>query len=200
MTFIDEISDRKICEKCSLPYDNFCVDCSEIKMNFDKLFSLFLYEGFGQKLIHEFKFRGKFFVLNDFADKIKIRLSSVDFDIVVPVPSDTKKFVNRGYNTSYFIAKLISDIFRRKVVNLLVKHQIKPSQLDLTREERIKNPKGAFSKKSGIYNYKSVLIVDDVATTCSTLSECASVLREHFEHIWCFTLARAPSQQTKVKN
>ncbi|MCS7214428.1 MAG: hypothetical protein NZ927_09475 [Candidatus Calescibacterium sp.] len=193
--FIDEISDRKICEKCSLPYDGFCVDCSETKMNFDKLFSLFLYEDFGQKLIQEFKFKGKFFVINDFKDKIRSKLSSVDFDIVVPVPSDTKKFVNRGYNTSYFIAKLISDIFRRKTVNLLLKRQIKPSQLDLTREERIENPKGAFSlKKSAlIYKHKSVLLVDDVATTCSTLSECTRVLREHFDCVWCFTLARAPS-------
>lgn len=202
ITFIDRISDSKVCEKCSLPYyGSSCPDCADLNMNFDKLLSLFLYEGIGQKVIYALKFGGKFAILKNFKDAIKEKLSSLDFDVIVPVPSDIDKFVKRGYNPSFFISSLISEIFGKKVLNILRKNEVRPSQLELSREERLKNPRGAFA----LVDYKigrggGVLIVDDVATTCSTLSECARVIRGYFDRIYAFTLARAPRFEKESLN
>lgn len=188
--FIDRAS--KVCEKCSLPYEDFCPDCNELDMHFDRLLSLFLYEGVGQKIIHALKFGGKFSVLKDFRDLIKSKISMLDFDVITPVPSDVAKFVSRGYNVSFFMSSLISDLSGRKILNILRKKEVRPSQLSLSRIQRIENPKGAFVLCGKVQGYGgTALIVDDVATTCSTLSECARVIKGYFDNVYAFTLARA---------
>lgn len=194
--FIDEIKHRNICPRCSAPYEHVCRDCLEIDMRFEKLLSIFLCDGIGQKIIHELKFKGKFFIIRDFEQKIREKLSEVDFDLIVPVPSDVDRFVRRGYNPSYFISKTISEIFRKDVMILLKKTENRKPQLELNRKDRIENPKGAF----GLFERnlrrlkatsKRVLLVDDFAITCATLSECSRVLEKHFDTIYAFTLARA---------
>lgn len=62
-------------------------------------------------------------------------------------------------------------------------------QAQLDREDRFRNPNGAFESKSSRLPKRFVdrekklnlLLVDDVITTGSTVSECASVLREALE-------------------
>lgn len=126
------------------------------------------------------------------------KLRDVKFDIIVPVPSEIERFVKRGYNTSYFIAATLGEIFGKRVLILLDKVEKRPSQLDLRRDERLRSPSGAFALMSENLRYvgedaRSVLLVDDVATTCSTLSECARVLKSRFDVVYAFALARAPS-------
>lgn len=188
---IDFISDR-CCPKCSLPVLGDCPDCLEIDMKFDKLFSLFLYDGVGKEIIHQFKFRAKFSVVDDFVEMMKEKLGNIEFDVIVPVPSDTEKYVKRGYNPSFFIAEKLHKISGKKIFHALRKVKNIPSQLDLKREERIENVKGAFQEVEGLRKSDlTVLLVDDVATTCATLSECSGILKRYFPCVFAFTLARA---------
>ena len=57
----------------------------------------------------------------------------------------------------------------RKVVNT-------PSQIDLSREERAVSVRNAFESEFD-FTDAHVLLIDDVATTCSTLMSCASALK-----------------------
>jgi competence protein ComFC len=191
---IDFIENFPHCRKCSLvlPENMECPDCANFEFNFSKLFSIFSYSGYGEVILQKIKFEGKLFVLEAFSYDIQKIVSGIDFDIVVPVPSYISKFVKRGYNPSFSIAYLVSRISSKPVVFALEKIKNTPSQLDIPKEERISNPRGAFVCVKDVKG-KIVLLVDDVATTCSTLSECSKVLREKgAKDVIAFALARTP--------
>jgi len=123
----------------------------------------------------------------------------VNFDdfLIVPVPLDSFKLLQRGFNQSELIAKSfgnVCDCLQRKI------HKIR--QADLGRLERLENLKGLFSLKNGfdLYN-KKVLLIDDVATTCSTLNECSKILKNAgVSHICAVVLARGKYKSRKSYN
>lgn len=100
-------------------------------------------------------------------------------DMITAVPSDLRMKIRRGYDPAGAIAKELS---RRCGVRFAVtlstdKHS---EQKRLNARERAENVKGAFElvDKASIQG-KNILLVDDICTTGSTLSECARVLREN---------------------
>ena len=206
ITFMWEIN---TCDRCSCPLEEGetgssekgrCPDCAEQTFAFSKLISVFLYGGVGETIIRKLKFRGYFGVLEDLSDEIKKVVSSVDFDLIVPVPSHLTRFVRRGYNPSFFIAEVVSDVSGKEVLNILEKARRTPSQLSLSYEDRLINPKDAFVlRERSPVEGKKVLVVDDVATTCATLSECAlCLLRGGAGEVFAFSLARTPSMRKKT--
>ena len=68
-----------------------------------------------------------------------------------------------------------------------------PPQTGLTRKERRQNIRGAFQlENASAMRDMSVLLVDDVATTGSTLAGCAKALKQAgASKVYCLTLARA---------
>ncbi len=185
---------RKCCSRCSLPdFDREeCPDCSRMGEKPIRILSLFLYEGVGEMVIKRLKFDGKFSILHPLEPYICERLEQFNFDFIVPVPSYIGKFVRRGYNPSFFLARLISKVSEKPVLPIILKVKDTPSQLDLSFEERLKNPRGAF-RCFGNIPPGTPLIVDDVATTCTTIFECAQSLWKFGEReILAFALARTP--------
>jgi predicted amidophosphoribosyltransferase len=65
-------------------------------------------------------------------------------------------------------------------------------QIELTRDERLKNVKGAFATGAGFKpEGKKIILVDDVYTTGATVNECAKVLKKGgAKEVVVFTLAR----------
>jgi ComF family protein len=100
-------------------------------------------------------------------------------DLIVPVPLHPKRLRERGFNQSGVLAGELArkikvpvsfDVIRRK-------HQTLP-QTRLKRAERLKNVKGAFEICDvDTVRGRRVLLVDDVYTTGTTLSECARILK-----------------------
>jgi predicted amidophosphoribosyltransferase len=77
--------------------------------------------------------------------------------------------------------------------SLLVRHRETISQVGLSRDERIENMRDAFRviDRQRIKG-RAVILVDDVMTTGTTLSECAQVLKSAgAERVWAATAARA---------
>jgi ComF family protein len=103
--------------------------------------------------------------------------------LVVPVPLHFRKRRQRGFNQSELIAhaalklKPAADRFRLSA-GLLERRRETKSQIGLSRHQRRENIRGAFAvAKSGEINGREILLVDDVFTTGTTVSECARVLR-----------------------
>ncbi len=188
------------CEICSLPITEEevqCQDCRQLNPKFDKLISIFLYDGIGAEIMKFIKFNGKYLLIHNFIEDIKEILSQYEFDTIVPIPSHIRKFISRGYNPSYSIATLISKLYSKPIVYALEKVKEKPSQLELSIEERLRNPSDAFklSKKAkDTVAGKIILLVDDIATTGATLSSCANILKNEggCKKVIAFSLARTP--------
>jgi ComF family protein len=116
-------------------------------------------------------------------------------DLVVPVPLSRKRYKERGYNQIALVAQPFSHqmglAYSPKVL-VREKHTI--SQVGLSALERKKNVEGAFWADSNLITGKSILLMDDVATTGSTLAAAASALvASGASRVYALTLARALS-------
>lgn len=102
-----------------------------------------------------------------------------DIDCLVPIPMTESKEKKKGFNH----AKMIAEKFSGKVgirveYDNLIKIRETESQTSLSRAERRENVKDAFDV---VYPHKfkekKVLLIDDIATTCATIDECAKMLK-----------------------
>lgn len=95
-------------------------------------------------------------------------------DLVVPVPLGQKRMKERGYNQVALIARPLSMTLRIDYApDALTRIRETRSQVGLTKLERRHNVHEAFRAKNTRVHGRTVLLVDDVATTGSTLSSCA---------------------------
>jgi ComF family protein len=103
--------------------------------------------------------------------------------VVVPVPLHPRKVRQRGFNQSELIARHALKLGAgngRLVLRsrILERRRETESQIGLTRHQRRENLRGSFAvARPGEIAGREVLLVDDVFTTGTTVSECARVLR-----------------------
>lgn len=100
--------------------------------------------------------------------------------VVVPVPLHQKRLRERGFNQ----AKILAESFGKagwELAEALTRKRATAVQIDLDRPKRRQNVAGAFAKAPAIVQIhgKTVVLIDDVATTGATLNSCAKVLKWH---------------------
>ena len=102
-----------------------------------------------------------------------------DIDMIIPVPLHWLKKRERGYNQAFWLAKGLASIYAVPVDTSIIKRtRYTVSQTMLGSTERMVNLDGAFAINKSLDN-QHILLVDDVLTTGSTISNCAKVLREN---------------------
>lgn len=185
---LDNKSDINICESCfdKLPFlDVNDFNYSQIfKAQYcDVVVSSCRYEGIIKKVLADFKFRDRPSAYRALAHIILISLDKLvdinEIDLVTAVPLSRKRRRSRGYNQAGLLAAYLAR--ELKTVNassILVRTRDTDKQASLHRDKRNLNVFNAFSVID--YNYikdKNVLVVDDIFTTGSTLSECAKALK-----------------------
>jgi ComF family protein len=116
---------------------------------------------------------------------------------VIPIPLHAGKLRQRGFNQSELIAKaalkLNSAGGKLELQDrILERRRETHSQIGLTRHQRRENMRGAFAVASPeLISARQVVLVDDVFTTGTTVSECARVLRRAgASKVWVATVAR----------
>lgn len=176
------------CGRCgvSLPERAFedsseprCLDCGETQSHLDLVRSLGPYEGALRLAHHAFKFQGMEHLAMPLSQKIMGGIKGPfwkDIQALVPVPMNSKNERERGYNPAALLAGQISLATDIPVLSLIGKTRSIVSQRTLSREERLKNPRGAFEVIT-LAGMERVVLVDDVLTTGATLEECAKVLK-----------------------
>lgn len=150
----------------------------------DAVCALLPYDADCRTLVHDLKYHGRPSVGLFFGELLgekAVRNAVIGHDaIIVPVPLHPAKFRERGYNQSERIACGITRSTGCAVDETLIGRSRKtPTQTALDADERARNVSGAFRYIGGaIPEDRTVVLVDDVLTTGSTLSECAKALRE----------------------
>jgi ComF family protein len=182
--------------------DGRCVHCRDEEPAFDRALSFGEYKGPLRGLIHLLKYEG----VTPVAEALGRMLAQTVCDLLpgcgetkvllVPVPLHQDRRRTRGFNQAELIARAVArhSAYKLEVSSsLLVRHRETISQVGLSREERIENMRNAFrvpdrQRVEG----RAVILVDDVMTTGTTLSECARILKSAgAERVWAATVARA---------
>ena len=174
--------------------DGMCGSCLAQKPCYSRLISCVKYTGPVQDKIKAYKFRNRpdyHIGFSRLACEVLER-EGVYFDAVIPIPLSKKSFKDRGYNQSALIAKKIAEHFQVPFYdNVLFKIKETKKQSDLKLSERQENIKGAFKVRRGrLIEGKTILLVDDIFTSGSTMREAAKMCAAQSDEIIAFTIAR----------
>jgi ComF family protein len=126
--------------------------------------------------------------------------------VLVPVPLHASKKRQRGFNQAELAAaeaiRLIGGNTLRLESGVLVRRRNTESQIGLTRHQRRENMRGAFAvTRREAVKGREVLLVDDVFTTGTTVSECSKVLLSAgASKVWVATVARTLKAEVQVGN
>lgn len=114
-------------------------------------------------------------------------------EAMIPVPLGKKRLKERGYNQVALVARpLAYQLGWRYEPDALWKRRETRSQVGLSVSQRSENVHEAYQADPERVKGKPVLIMDDVATTGSTISACtAALLSAGAEDVYVLTIARA---------
>lgn len=179
-----------VCKKCGRPLlseeEEYCGACAnQADRGWEEGRSIFPYHGVMEQALWQVKREGtrefvRFFGIQMYKSQGTF-IRRMAPECIVPVPLHPSKQRSRGFNQAELLAVALGQETGLPVRRLLKKTKKTKDQKSLGRKERIKNLKNAFSadvKELGEDIPQSVLLVDDVSTTGSTLTACAFVLRE----------------------
>ncbi len=145
------------------------------------------YTGVLRTAIHRLKYESKGALSRPLGDMLAVALEAPSpllpagesFDCIVPVPLHPSKFRSRGFNQAERIARILAESRALPLDSSgLLRIRKTRTQTALHASDRHRNVRGVFDTRSPMYfNGKSILLVDDVLTTMSTVNECSRVLR-----------------------
>ncbi|SHH76295.1 comF family protein [Sporobacter termitidis DSM 10068] len=187
-----------LCPACSetLPFTKGA-NVSQKGEFYDVCVSPLLYEGDVRKSILRFKFKGAVAYADCYGrllgDCIKENLAG-KFNLITWVPLSVKRAKDRGYDQAMLLALAAALTLDDVAVETLVKSTHVQAQSSITGKDlRRANVSGVYELKDReLIAGKHILLIDDIVTTGSTLSECArTLLMGGAESVVCATLARA---------
>ena len=195
------IDNNSLCKKCELLLKKEAKFVVEENLNKDFYFNnhlyIFKYDGIIRKLLLNYKFNEKAYLYKTFVNFLLKNQKFFEilnsYDTIVSVPISKKRKNERGYNQSDLIARELS---RRVSVKYnstcIIKIKDVIAQSKLSKEEREKNIKGIYKLVDKRYiENKTLLLVDDVYTTGSTVNECCkTLLQANVKNIDVLTISK----------
>lgn len=179
------------CEKY-IPFDEYyCTECRDRLSptpehddfaEIDSFTAVTEYDAYSIPFIDELKKESNGYALSATAFMIFQSLLAAKLlstvDIITYVPMRRRDKLRRGYNQTAIIARELAELGDKPCKPLLKKVRDTSQQKTLGAADRRKNVKDAFAYKSRCnISGKTVLIIDDVCTTGSTLNEAAAKLK-----------------------
>lgn len=113
-------------------------------------------------------------------------------DLIIPIPISIVRWLQRGYNQSELLAQQLSRYLSRPILNCLQRRSGDYSQAGLFSHQRRQLKSDSFSLVEGVnIQDQTVLLIDDVMTTGTTLLRSAETLLEGVpKEIYVLTLCR----------
>lgn len=186
-----------LCESCGTPIrkTGVCQRCQDDPPPYRALRSWAAFDSPVRPALHKLKYRRDMALGDALAVPIGrfVDLLGWSFEVIVPVPLGEKRMKERGYNQVALIAKPLSlSLGCQYHHSALKRRRDTKSQVGLTAVERRQNVYGAFVADSRVVRGKSVLVMDDVATTGATLTSSAeALLQAGASQVYAITVARA---------
>lgn len=154
-----------------------------------------IHDGALRQAIHHLKYRRRRELTEALGGLLAAywREASLPADLVVPVPLHASRQEERGYNQAALLAHgLTAHVSLTLNETDLIRTRDTAPQVELKAAERRSNVRDAFVWIGDGLDGASVLLIDDVCTTGSTLGACALALRQaDAGPVWALTLTRA---------
>lgn len=178
-----------LCTCCGRPFpsaaggNHLCSLCLTNIWHFSQARALILYEDPVRQAIHSFKYSGKMAALHTFGllyqANQRIQKDHPP-DLILPVPLHGKRLRERGFNQALLLAQAFFPLHRPRIrPDILMRTRATTPQTGLSGDDRRRNVRKAFEVRERQHLAgKTVLLVDDVFTTGTTVNECAKVLRQ----------------------
>lgn len=187
----------RLCEKCGLPIasEGLCDRCRVEPPPFRSLRAWAAFDFPVRQALHKLKYRRDMGLGDALAVPIAHFTASLNWplDVILPVPLGRKRMQERGYNQVDLIARPLSlalGLDYRPAALKRTRDTI--SQVGLSAVERRDNMQNAFVADALVVRGKTVLVMDDVSTTGSTLSSCSeALLQAGANDVFALTVARA---------
>jgi competence protein ComFC len=176
---------------------NTCEKCSSNPPAYRMMRSWAVFDSPVQNALHTMKYRRNIGLGEAFAAQMTDFFKSLGWsvDILIPVPLGRNRLKERGYNQVALVARpLAYAVGLDYTPRALWKARETRSQVGLTVSQRRENVDGAYQADARIVGHKSVVVMDDVATTGSTILACAdALLSAGAKEVYAITIARALS-------
>ncbi len=186
------------CMKCGKGLNKreqeYCSDCQKYSHVFERGRSLYRYESVAGS-IFRFKYQGRQEYADFYGEELYKHLGGeilrMKAEAIVPVPLHKSRSIERGYNQAELLGKALAKRCRIPFYkDLVVRTKKTVPQKQLSYSERQNNLKKAFKLHRNDVKLNTVIIIDDIYTTGSTVDALAKVLTEAgVKHIYVVTLA-----------
>ncbi len=162
--------------------EEYCTDCFKRSRSFDSGMSLINYNEIASRSMAQIKYDNKREYLDFYSEAIYRKLGTRIFrlkpDVLVPIPIHPARMKTRGFNQAYELAVRLSELLKIPVnTSILKRTKNTLPQKSLNSSERLKNLEQAFSSAPVPPSIKTILLVDDIYTTGSTIEACAKLLK-----------------------
>ena len=204
---INYINPESVCVSCGVPFNYFsesasgpehkCSYCLTEKVHYSVCRSIAYLDGTIREMLHAFKYRRKLGLAKLFSKLILDNFPKdlLGFDLIMPVPLHINKLREREYNQSAILVNGISGKLNceKDLFSLVKSRETEPQVNFKNRKNRKKNLVKSFSVRDvKKVEKRSILLVDDVYTSGSTINECARLLLESgADDVRALTLLRA---------
>ncbi len=172
-----------------------CTICRSRKVFVKGNIPVYEYDGSVKKLLHGLKFHSLRNAYMNFIPEMARAAAGLPVkpDLITFVPMSRRKQAERGYNQSALIARAIGRNLGIPYVRVLMERSGYRSQRGLGRVDRYINVIDRYKACDIIkFTGRTILLVDDVFTTGSTINECSrQLLRCGASAVYSITVARA---------
>jgi ComF family protein len=164
----------------------------------DVCHAVLAYEGWGRELVARLKYRNARTSLQWLVQQMASLLDPRGVEVVTWVPTTAIRRLDRGFDQAQLLARPLSRQLRRPCRPLLERAH-GPPQTGRSGIERLAGP--SLVVRPGVRRHapRSVVLVDDVITTGTTITVAARALRAvGVEHIVAVTAARTPLKRVRT--
>lgn len=196
------INPSECCPVCFGPADDYtaesnrCLSCKgQPALLFCQMGAVFDYLGPAASLIKKLKYANQPYLAKGAGAFLAAQFQRLEWpvpDAIIPVPLSFTHWLDRGYNQSELLANSLADFLQVPVWKALKRRSGDYSQAGLTWSQRQALASKKFKlKKNYSLQDKTLLLIDDVMTTRSTLYRCAEILLEGCpSRLYALTLCR----------
>ena len=173
------------CRGCGLPLETLvdprCARCLSTPGKLDGLVAATHYDDISRAMVHKLKYGRRVALARVMARAMARKLEDLEADdaLLVPVPLHRGRIWKRGYNQAGLLA---ADLARRTGLDwsadALVRVKATKPLASMSAAQRHSTVRGAFRAERSQVDGRTLVLVDDVRTTGSTLEACAGALKK----------------------